>query len=136
MPDGRSLDRVFWLGFPAILGLLWIHQHVRSVATGFVAYAVILVWILYCVQMLSRATPSNALLNTFARVYISMAFAGLVALGLIIAVNAGPAGYAAALFAWLALLLVVRAIPPWASLAREGRRGPNSNGVGDEGQRE
>jgi hypothetical protein len=70
--------------------------------------------------LVARSTPSNALLSTFARIYISMAFAGLVALGLIGAVNAGPAGYAVALSVWLALFLAVRAIVPRVCTAREG----------------
>lgn len=115
MPDGRSLNRVFWLGFPAILGLLWIHQRVRSVATELLAYAAILVWILYCIQTLSRITPSNALLSTFARIYVSMAFAGLVGLALIGVVNAGTVGYAVALCVWSAILLAARLILAWAS---------------------
>ena len=57
MAGRRSWNRAFWLGFPAILGLLWIQQRVRNVAVEFLAYLAILAWILYCIETLSRATP-------------------------------------------------------------------------------
>jgi len=110
---GHRWNRTFWLGFPAILGLLWIQHSVQHVVTELLAYGAIFAWILYSVRSLSRATPSKALLTSYARIHVSMAFAAFVALGLIAVVILGAVGYLFALGLWLGLFIAARALLAW-----------------------
>jgi len=135
----------FWLGFPIILGLFLIHRYLQGLVTeipaheaamtsilfgitGAAAYGALIVWILLGVRSLSRSTPSNAPLTTFARIQVSLGFAALASLALTVAGLLGPAGYLAALGAWLTLFIFVRTIRKWISTscchvpARDGDR--------------
>ena len=118
---GHRWNRTFWLGFPIILGLLWIQHNVQHIVTEILAYGAIFAWILYGVRSLSSAASSNALLTTYARVYVSMAFAAFVVLGLIAVVIVGIVGYLVALGLWLGLFLAGRAFVAWISPTKPER---------------
>ena len=110
MKKGHSWNRVFWLGFPVILGLSWIHQNVRHILSALVLCGATLAWILYDVKSISRSVLAGGLLTTYARIPASMGFAALVMVGLFAVETLGAVGYVFALAFWLGLHLLVRAL--------------------------
>ncbi len=127
MMRGRhSWNAVFWFGFPALLGLLWVHQKVQHAVTGLMLWGSALAYVLYAARSLSRSTPDNALLSTYARIYVSMAFAALVILCLSVVMGFGVAGYLFVLALWIGLHLLARAVLAWLTpRARSAPTGPS-----------
>ena len=109
----HSWNAVFWLGFPALLGLLWLHQNVQHAVTWVVIWGAALVYILHAARSLSRSTPDNALLSTYARMRVSMAFAILVILCLQLLMRMELMGYLVVLGLWAGFHLLARALVAW-----------------------
>jgi hypothetical protein len=109
----HSWDAVFWLGFPALLGLLWLHQNAQHVVTWVILWGSALAYILYAARSLSRSTPDNALLSTYARIRVSMAFAILLILCLQLLLGVGAMGYFVVLGLWMGFHLLARAFVAW-----------------------
>ncbi len=108
---GRKWCKALWLGFPAILGLVWIQGQVRHFATEILLYAGVLVYVLYLMRSISKATPSNSLISTFGRYFISRVFVLFVVLGSIaLVLGLGGTGYAIALGLWGLTLIGTRII--------------------------
>ncbi len=108
--QGHSWNRVFWLGFPAIIALSWTNQIIQHILPALVFYGASLVWILCGVKSICRTTRESGLLTTYARFSASMGFAALVAVGLLAVQTLGTLGHLSALAFWLGLHLLARAL--------------------------
>jgi hypothetical protein len=102
---------IFWLGFPFILGLLWLRHY--SWFIELLAYCAVISWIVYGVRGLSKTTPSNTLLSSYARIQVSLYFAVLVVLALSIVVIIGNWGYIIALGVWAGIHFGIRGLVSW-----------------------
>lgn len=107
--DKDRWDRLFWLGYPAVLGLLWIQSQIQHILTELLAYGAILVFVVQVVRKVSKAAPSNSLLSTYARIHVCMGFTAFTVISLIAIIMVGSIGYLLGLGGWLCLFLVTRA---------------------------
>lgn len=118
---GHDWNRVFWLGFPSILGLLWIQQNVQHVLSELVLCGMTLAWILHGVRSLSRSVPADGLLTMYARIPVSMGFAALVMVCLFVVAILGTAWCVLALAFWLGLHLLARVFVAWLTPGKESK---------------
>ena len=121
--SGHGWSRVFWLGFPGILGLLWIYQNVPHILSALALCGVTLAWILHGVRSVSRSAPTDGLLDMYARVHVSLGFAALVMVGLFVVATLGTVWYLFALALWLGFHLLARAFVAWLT-PKQGQATP------------
>ena len=105
---GHDMDRVFWLGLPIILGLFWFLVLTMFVLGQLLAFGLIVICIIYGVMAISRSTPSGGLLSTYARYWVSMAFAVTVIALFFLVIALGMMGYLTVVLIWAGLFIVVR----------------------------